>query len=417
MTSIKVRLNRTRLGRDGTYPVVIQIIRHRRKRELTTPFRLRESEFDPLKERAVPRMCRRRHLYGYEEINAALASILNEFQQLRSRLENQGDYTAEELVAAYYRQNDMRLFFTYADALTGRLEEAGRCSTAANYRSALRAFKQFTGKCDLEFTALTPLLFEEFASSRKRKGNAPNTVAFYLKQLRAIYNKAVEEGIAVCDPSLFRRSPLRGSATRKRALGRQELSRIAEVDLSNAHRHLSLARDLFLFSFYTRGMSFVDMCYLKKENIEGDTLFYRRRKTGKALQVKIESPLRALLRKYASDHSPYLLPMLRSDDSYGGYRYIQRRLNKRVREIGVRAGFDFALTFYAARHTWATLARDSGVPVSVISEGMGHTSEKTTRIYLAGMDTTLVDRANRKVLDCWRGKTPRRMNKRNGVYI
>ena len=101
----------------------------------------------------------------------------------------------------------------------------------------------------------------------------------------------------------------------------------------------------------------------------------------------------------------YLLPMLRCDDSYKGYRYIQRRLNKRIRELGETLNFDFPLTFYVARHTWATLAHEQGIPVSVISEGMGHTSEKTTRIYLANLDYRVIDRANKTVMNCWNSKS------------
>lgn len=132
-------------------------------------------------------------------------------------------------------------------------------------------------------------------------------------------------------------------------------------------------------------------------------LVYRRRKTDQLLQVKIEPALKALLRKYRDDSSDYLLPMLRDNDSYGGYRYIQRRLNKRIRELGVQLGFDFPLTFYVARHTWATMARDKGFPVSAISAGMGHTSETTTQIYLSSLDHRMVDKANKAVINCWIG--------------
>ena len=130
-------------------------------------------------------------------------------------------------------------------------------------------------------------------------------------------------------------------------------------------------------------------------------LVYRRRKTDQLLQVKIEPPLKALLRNYGNNSSPYLLPMLRSDDSYKGYRYIQRRLNKRIRELGDRLGFDFPLTFYVARHTWATFAHEKGVPVSVISESMGHTSEKTTHLYLASLSHKVIDKANKAVINYW----------------
>ena len=94
--------------------------------------------------------------------------------------------------------------------------------------------------------------------------------------------------------------------------------------------------------------------------------------------------------------------MLRDGDNYKDYRYIQRRLNKRIREIGELLEFNFPLTFYVARHTWATLAHENGVAMSVISEGMGHGSEKTTRIYLANLSHQVIDKANRAVINSWR---------------
>lgn len=165
---------------------------------------------------------------------------------------------------------------------------------------------------------------------------------------------------------------------------------------------MQLARDLFLFSFYTRGMSFVDMCYLNKENLQGNYLRYKRQKTGQELQIRIEKDLRVLIDRYASSLSDYLLPMLRNGDCYQDYRRRQRRLNKLIRELGDRLQLDMPLTFYVARHSWATLAHENDVPVSVISDCMGHTSEKTTRIYLDRIDTKRLDRANRLVINSLR---------------
>ena len=173
---------------------------------------------------------------------------------------------------------------------------------------------------------------------------------------------------------------------------------MADVNLDNGDEATHLARDLFMFSLYTRGMPFVDMCHLTKDNLKGDILTYRRQKTGQQLEIRVEVPLRILLRKYADENSSYLLPMLRPSDSYHAYTCVQRKLNKRMRKIGELLEFDFPLTFYVARHSWATLAQDEGIPISIISAGMGHTNESTTHIYLAQIDSRKVDMANRKVL-------------------
>jgi len=196
----------------------------------------------------------------------------------------------------------------------------------------------------------------------------------------------------------FYRRHIRQVATRKRALPRETLRRISDADLSELHPKYALARDLFMFSFYTRGMSFVDMIYLRKSDISDGVLTYKRKKTGQTLTLRIEPPLQRIIDRYNGD-SPYILPVLARDDSYRAYRQQQRELNKFIRKIGAMLEISEPLTFYAARHSWATLARDCGTPLTVISAGMGHTSERTTRIYLAQLDHDVIDKANRKIIN------------------
>lgn len=402
MTSIKARLNRSRLGKDGLYPLVIQIIYNRVKREMYTPYRLKSSEFDARGERAVTDSRSKIRAAEIREVNEYLIYIKEELEKVERSLAEQGEYTSADIVRRYKARNDLGNFFIYADSQINELESSGKNGTAANYRSAVNAFGRFIGCREIALDALSKKTVEGFMAFQKQQGNNPNTVIFYVKQLRAIYNKADEDGLVHSSLDPFHHLKLKGSQTPKRAISKKEIGRIVELDLKGRHRHLELARDLFQFSLYTRGMAFVDMCYLKKENIAGNMLVYRRRKTDQLLQVKIEPGLKALIRKYEDTGSAYLLPMLRGNDSYKGYRYIQRRLNKRIREIGAMLGFDFPLTFYVARHTWATLAHEQGVPLSVISEGMGHTSEKTTHIYVANLNHRIIDRANRAVINSWK---------------
>ena len=402
MTTIRARLNRSRLGNDGMYPLVIRIIHDRIKRDVHTPFRLRPEEFDARAEQAVSKGRTKERASYIKEANECIRFMKEEFENIRSSLESRGEFTTSEIVRAYKSRNDMGCFFTYAACRINELTASGRDGTAANYRSAVNAFKHYLGNGDLSMDDLTQKMVEAFIDSRTRQGNSPNTAAFYVKQLRAIYNKAYDEGYVRSAHNPFHRIKLKGCKTPKRAISKKEINRIAGVDLKGKHRHLELSRDLFMFSLYTRGMAFVDMCYLNKENIHGNMLVYRRRKTGQWLQIRIEAPLKELLRKYNDANSPYLLPMLRDGDNYKDYRYIQRRLNKRIREIGELLEFNFPLTFYVARHTWATLAHENGVAMSVISEGMGHGSEKTTRIYLANLSHQVIDKANRAVINSWR---------------
>lgn len=144
-------------------------------------------------------------------------------------------------------------------------------------------------------------------------------------------------------------------------------------------------------------MSLIDMAYLRKVDIHNGVLTYRRRKTGQLLSMAVEPQLNELILRY-NNPSPYVLPILAHDDSYRGYRSAQRDMNRHIRLLGEMLGFGFPLTFYVARHTWATLARDYGTPMHIISAGMGHSSEQTTRIYLAQLDHNVIDRVNRAII-------------------
>lgn len=226
-----------------------------------------------------------------------------------------------------------------------------------------------------------------------------NTVTFHLRNLRAVYNRSVKKRfIPASFPNPFFHLTVRQTVTRKRALSRETIKRICTADLSALHPKYSLARDIFMFSFFTRGMSFVDMVYLRSSDIHDGVLTYARHKTGQMLSMRIEPQLQHIIDCY-SNASPYILPILAKDDSYDNYRQQQRELNKFIRKIGVLLNIPEPLTFYVARHSWATLARDCGTPLTVISAGMGHTSERTTRIYLAQLDHNIIDKANRKIID------------------
>ena len=163
---------------------------------------------------------------------------------------------------------------------------------------------------------------------------------------------------------------------------------------------LDFARDMFMMSFYLRGMSFIDMAYLKKSNLRDGHITYRRRKTGQQLTIKWTEEMQEILGKYHENQSDFLLPIIRTSDADERctYRNMSYNINHNLNRIAMRLDIDFRLTMYVARHSWASAAKVNGIPLSVISEGMGHDSETTTRIYLASLDTSVIDKANTIIL-------------------
>ena len=234
----------------------------------------------------------------------------------------------------------------------------------------------------------------------KRQGInvCPNSSSFYMRNLRAIYNRAVERELTV-QRYPFKHVYTGVDKTVKRAVPLKVIRRIRDLDLTLSPV-LDYARDLFMFSFYTRGMAFVDMAYLKKKDLQNGVLVYRRQKTGQQLFIKWEKPMQEIVGKYDTSATPYLLPIIRDmdTDARKQYKNAAHLVNDKLKKIGRQLGLAIPLTSYVARHAWASIAKSKNIPISTISEAMGHDSENTTRIYLASLDTSVVDKANSLIL-------------------
>lgn len=163
---------------------------------------------------------------------------------------------------------------------------------------------------------------------------------------------------------------------------------------------MDYARDIFMFSFYTRGMSFIDMAFLKKKDLQNGILIYRRHKTGQQLYIKWEKPMQDIIEKYDTEDTPYLLPIIKNINCSERQQYLSavHLINRKLKKLGEILELPAPLTTYVARHAWASIAKSKNISVSVISEAMGHDSERTTRIYLASLDTSSVDKANKLIL-------------------
>ena len=225
-----------------------------------------------------------------------------------------------------------------------------------------------------------------------------NTVSFYMRILRATYNRAVDKGV-IRQRFPFKHVYTGVEKTVKRAISFKVIRQLKEMDLSHS-QSMEFARDMFMFSFYTRGMSFVDMAFLKKTDLNNGMLTYRRKKTGQLLSIRWEKCMQDIVDKYPGNFSTYLLPIIihiRKDERLQ-YKNSICLVNRRLKEIGKKLGLVHPLTMYVARHSWASIAKTKNISIGIISEAMGHDSETTTQIYLSSIQTNQIDNANRNIL-------------------
>ena len=287
----------------------------------------------------------------------------------------------------------------YVRELTQRLHKNGKHRSAEIYTCTLRSFMKFRKEKDLLISQLDSLIMEDYESYLRKNGLTLNTISFYMKRLRAIYNKALEQ-YGLKDRKPFAHSFTKNTPTAKRALTAENIHQI--VAATTITEEEALARDLFLFSFYTRGMSFVDIAFLEKGSLKDGQLIYKRKKTGKELRVAWRPCMQEIADRHPSLDGKHLLGIVNQNvvtDVRKQYHYRQCRVNKALQKFTRRIGIPMKVTMYCARHSWATIAREKNIPISVISDSMGHNSEKITRIYLKSINDDVIDRYNDMLIE------------------
>ena len=334
-----------------------------------------------------------RHRRGTQEL-PALHEDLSRLRSVIARLERSDTgYTADKVVEVFSSPADCGGFLSFARQLIQELKKIGKRRTAETYTTALNSFLRFRGERDLLFEEVDSNLMVEYETFLKGINVCPNSSSFYMRYLRAIYNRAVERELTV-QRYPFKHVYTGVDKTVKRAVPLKVIRRIRDLDLTLSPV-LDYARDLFMFSFYTRGMAFVDMAYLKKKDLQNGVLVYRRQKTGQQLFIKWEKPMQEIVGKYDTSATPY---RDMDTDARKQYKNAAHLVNDKLKKIGRQLGLAIPLTSYVARHAWASIAKSKNIPISTISEAMGHDSENTTRIYLASLDTSVVDKANSLIL-------------------
>lgn len=399
MTSIRLKFRpSTNPAKEGT--LVFQLIHKRTVRRIRSKYRIRNDEWDKkFEEIAIPSPASER----YSRLKIIRSNIMYELKRLKAiaeKLDCSGkDYSLDEIIQKYISGTDTGCsVFDFIRAQVAHKKQLGKIRSSETYQTTLNSFMRFREGIDLTFDMIDSELMEHYEAELRRHGLLRNTSSFYMRVLRTNYRLAVEKGLTP-DRHPFKHVYCGMDKTVKRSISFAEIKKIKELDLSRK-RVMDFARDMFIFSFCTRGMSFIDMAYLKKNDLKHGCLTYRRKKTGQLLVIEWTKQMQDILDKYKPNSTQYLLPIITREDGNERRQYQNqmRKINRRLKDIATSIKLPVPLSLYYSRHSWATIARCKDIPISIISEGLGHDSEITTQIYLDSIKSYEVDKANRKIL-------------------
>ena len=394
MATVKVKLRPSTVpGKAGT--IYYQLTHLRQVKQITTKIHLHPQDWDSNKAQII-----------FTDSTSYLLQCkidrdLDRLKKIIYKIDAEcANYTVNEIIEKFYQTTADYSITDFFTQQIQKLKNDNRRGTARNYSKTLKSLKAFMKNTDSTFNIVTEQFVESYNTFLIQRGVVRNTISFYMRIFRSVYNKAVTQKI-IEQTFPFKNVYTGVDRTRKRAVTETVISQLLSIDLKKS-KALQFARDLFIFSFYTRGMAFVDIVYLKKSNIQNGYITYVRHKTGQELTIRIETRLQNIINRYEKKDSPYLFPILNTEDenkAYSQYEIALNYYNRQLKRLSKLLEPNINLSSYTPRHTWATTARNKNVPLSIISAGMGHSSEKTTLIYLTKIDNSIIDEVNKAIID------------------
>lgn len=394
MATVKVKLRPSTVpGKAGT--IYYQLTHLRQVKQITTKIHLHPQDWDSNKAQII-----------FTDSTSYLLQCkidrdLDRLKKIIYKIDAEcANYTVNEIIEKFYQTTADYSITDFFTQQIQKLKNDNRRGTARNYSKTLKSLKAFMKNTDSTFNIVTEQFVESYNTFLIQRGVVRNTISFYMRIFCSVYNKAVTQKI-IEQTFPFKNVYTGVDRTRKRAVTETVISQLLSIDLKKS-KALQFARDLFIFSFYARGMAFVDIVYLKKSNIQNGYITYVRHKTGQELTIRIETRLQNIINQYEKKDSPYLFPILNTEDenkAYSQYEIALNYYNRQLKRLSKLLEPNINLSSYTPRHTWATTARNKNVPLSIISAGMGHSSEKTTLIYLTKIDNSIIDEVNKAIID------------------
>lgn len=297
----------------------------------------------------------------------------------------------------------------YMKSVIERLTADKKRPAVHTYNATLNSFTKFSGGQGTEEMLVTDVFtagkLKEYEAWLRSRNASWNTVSTYMRVLKAVYNRLVEAKRLTYDARLFDSVYTKVEAQSKRSLTEEQMNTLLRTDFEKLPEDVQNVLAYFLLMFLFRGMPFIDMAYLRKQDLKEHCITYCRHKTGKKMVVRIPHEATALFEKCRNKKtdSGYLFPILDETTEnekklYENYRQALRTFNRKLAKMAALLLPGTNISSYTARHTWATLAFYSGIPIGIISKALGHSSIKVTETYLKPFENEKVDAANDELI-------------------
>ena len=326
-----------------------------------------------------------------------------------------------------YAKDDLRLDIP---EVIGMLKREGKFPAMHVYACTLRSYEKFCAEERHPKNATASLSMQEIFTPERLKEyedwlagqqSSPNTISTYMRTLQAVYNRWMSPGIEGYNPVLFKDVYTKVESRTKRALTAEQMEQLRNTDFSVLTLRQQQVLTYFLLMFMLRGMPFIDLAHLRKSDLRNRRITYRRHKTGKLMVVDVPPDAMRLLQKYRDKtDSEYLFPLLHGglfmEEHHHRYQETLRHFNRELARLMKQLLPGVSVSSYTARHTWATLAYHSGVPVGLISQSLGHSSIRVTMTYLKPFDAEVIDRINRQVISLVKKSKKKKDGRFNMLY-
>ena len=393
MASVKVKFRPSTIeGKTGA--LYFQVIHRRIVRSQKTKYKIYPDEWNARTARITLSPSRPDRHSILSRYRHEIKQDLFRLSECIANLTRKGlPYSTDDLLRFYRKRSENDTLTGFMTSLICHLKEQGRIRTGETYQCTLNSFMRFRNGEEIILDEMNQETIEAYEAYLKKERLSLNTISFYMRILRAVYNRAVEKELTT------QRFPFRHvytgiEKTIKRAIPQPIIRQIKDKLGRLRPRHVPFQFLHARHVFCRHGIS-------EKKDLHNGILTYRRKKTGQQLSIKWEQCMQEIIEKYPPNPTEYLLPIITStdEDERLQYRNSLTLVNRKLKILSVFVRSPHPLSMYVARHSWASIAKSKNIPLSIISEGMGHDSETTTQIYLASLDTTIIDRANYLILN------------------
>lgn len=396
--TIKVLCYKSKTLSNGEHPLMLCVCKDRKRKFQSLGISIRAELWD-FKTNQPKAKCPNR-----ERILVLINDKINEIQKAALDKKIAGkDFTATTLIESTTNRTTNKTVGEYYLTYIQNLKKEKRIRYAGMLEVSYNSFIKFNKHLDIPFSDIDVAWLKRYELWMKEQNLSVSTISTRVRHLRAVFNLAIAEHSIKndCYPFHSYKVSKLNRQTVKRALTKQDILKVMQYKGTSSMECLAI--DIFIFSYLNAGINFIDIAKLKHSNIAENHLIYNREKTKKLINVPLQVKALEIIAKYQKDKSPYLFPILspfhKTEVQIANRLHkMLAKINKHLKELGERLELPIPLTTYVARHSYATVLKRAGVSTSIISESLGHSSEKITQVYLDSFDNEQINNAMKNLL-------------------